>query len=206
MRDKSAGVSVARNWSNITGALPPWSLQPSWDQVELNVVCQPILFVDVKDSCNSPSIACGDSDLGTNIGYPSFVGSAAADALFLSTAWEPTLLALTTYSPKTDFYTWIVLYDGWPWWGGKRVAAAESRLALNVSLLATSDASADMCELDGQLTHGGSSFGGTLVVDLQVVGTYYIVVEGRARVARFMRVTSNLDSGAHHCLRSVPKT
>jgi len=149
---------------------------PSWDLVELSVACEALPVSSAAETCSSPYVACGDSELGTNVGYPSFVGGSSGDALFLFTAWTPTTLALSTCSPRTNFATRLLVFDGRPSGGELLNGEGGATAALNVSLLANSDAWDNT--FDG-LEYGAPTACSTLSVDLKSAGTYFIVVEGR---------------------------
>ena len=149
---------------------------PSWDLVELSVACESLPVSAFEDTCASPYVACGDSELGTNVGYPSFVGGSSGDALFLFTAWTPTTLALSTCSPRTNFATRLLVFDGRPSGGELLEGEGGATAALNVTLLANSDAWDNT--FDG-LKYGSPTACSTLSVDLKSAGTYFIVVEGR---------------------------
>lgn len=68
----------------------------------------------VEESCGYQYLSCGESVIGSNVGYPSFAGQDSGDAVFMLTMWQAGQLTLSTCSSNTEFRTQITLYRGVP--------------------------------------------------------------------------------------------
>jgi hypothetical protein len=96
------------------------------------------------------------------VGYPDFIGNGVGDSLFLITVWEPVQVTLSTCSPRTNFESRIVVYDGNPTFayaaGGNRHDQDN-----NVTVMGRTPSDVDC---------------GFVTVDLSAYGTYFVVVTG----------------------------
>ena len=116
----------------------------------LSIVCEAAPVVSVGDSCGMQHYGCGDSFLGTNYGYPDFVGSPAPDALYRLVIFKPTRLAISTCGDATSFGTRLLLFSGNP--------------TVELGLLPVAEGESDLpC---------------ALFYNVDVPGSYWLAVEG----------------------------
>ena len=116
---------------------------------EVSIICEDLSGPEVTDACGHSMVTCGDQVAGTNIGYPSFIGTDAGDSIYVVTMFESARVTLSTCDSQTGFATQVWLYDGAP--------------TQNGTLLAASD-------LDQSC--------GAVTYDIPAAGAYYAVVSG----------------------------
>ena len=81
---------------------------------QLNVACEDYPSAPQDESCGLQFLTCGDTKIGTNVGYPDFAGSPSGDALYMIVAFEATRVAISTCGSMTSFDTDLALFDGAP--------------------------------------------------------------------------------------------
>lgn len=110
---------------------------------EVSFLCEDLLTTAMSDTCGDSFLSCGDSVLGTTVGYDDFAGSPAGDSIFTVTIFEAARLTLSLCGSTTSFDARMHLFDGAP--------------ALNGTLVATSDPD-QPCFLTYDLPIGGAYF------------------------------------------------
>lgn len=121
---------------------------------EIALACRALDLPALGEHCSYSFLGCGSSTLGTNVGFPDYVGHSAGDAVYVVSVWDPMHIVLTTCSVQTTFRAAIAIYDRVPTRPGAEIVA-------------TSD------DVRSRTTGCGSLF-----TDLVPVGTYYVVVTG----------------------------
>ena len=122
---------------------------------QIGVACKDVPSSPKEETCGQQFLTCGDSTIGTNVGYANWAGGDSPDALYMITVFEATRIAISTCGSQTSFLTDLAIFDGSPASNGTELARAS-------------------------MDAPGASGCTTLIHDLDTEGAFFVTVEGRS--------------------------